>query len=94
MTTTRTKRMTLTFQHPFSLKGVDRQLAPGEYEVVTDEELIEGLSFPVYRRVATLIFIPVDSRRSATEMVPIDPADLTEAHARDGAIRQRPEDSK
>jgi len=27
-------------------------------------------------------------------MVPIDPADLTEAHARDGAIRQRPEDSK
>jgi hypothetical protein len=27
-------------------------LAAGNYEVVTDEELIEGVSFPVYRRVA------------------------------------------
>jgi len=41
---TRTKRVTLTFRHPFSLKGVDRRLAAGEYEVATDEELIEGLS--------------------------------------------------
>ncbi len=87
MTTTRTKRLMMTFQHPFSLKGVDRQIAPGEYEVVTDEELIEGLSFPVYRRVATLIFLPLDARRSATEMVPVDPADLAEAHVRDGATR-------
>ena len=58
---TRTKRVTLTFRHPFSLKGVDRRLAAGEYEVATDEELIEGLSFPVYRRVATLIFLPADA---------------------------------
>ena len=30
MATTRTKRVTLTFQHSFSLKGVDRQLeGPG-----------------------------------------------------------------
>ena len=85
MTTTRTKRETLTFRHPFSLKGVDRQLAPGEYEVVTDEELLEGLSFPVYRRVATMIFVPADSRGSATEMVTIDPVELDEARARDAA---------
>jgi hypothetical protein len=58
MSTTRTKRVTLNFRHPFSLKGVDRQLAPGAYEIVSDEELIEELSFPVYRRVATLIFVP------------------------------------
>jgi len=81
----RTKRQTLTFRHPFSLKGVDRQLAPGEYEVVTDEELIEGLSFPVYRRVATMIFVPVDSLGSAIEMVTIDPAELDEVKARDAA---------
>ena len=48
---TRTKRVTLTFKYPFSLKGVDRPLTPGQYEVVSDEELIEELSFPVYRRV-------------------------------------------
>jgi hypothetical protein len=84
--TTRTKRVTLTFQHPFSLHGVDRQLAPGQYEVVTDEELIEELSFPVYRRVATLIFLPAEAHRpSSIEMVNVDPADLAAAHARDRA---------
>ena len=67
---TRTKRVTWTFQHPFSLKGVDRRLAAGQYEVVTDEELIEELSFPVYRRVATLIFLPADAyQQSSIEMV-------------------------
>jgi hypothetical protein len=29
---TRTKRVTLTFQHPFSLDGVDRSLMAGDYE--------------------------------------------------------------
>jgi len=28
---------------PFLLKGVDRELPAGDYRVVTDEELIEGL---------------------------------------------------
>lgn len=83
---TRTKRVTLTFQHPFSLKGVDRRLAAGEYEVTTDEELIEGLSFPVYRRVATLIFLPADAGQQVSmEMINIDPADLAAARQLDQA---------
>jgi hypothetical protein len=32
-----------------------RLLPAGEYELVNDEELVEGLSFPVYRRVASWI---------------------------------------
>jgi hypothetical protein len=81
---TRTKRVTLRFQHPFSLKGVRRRLAAGEYEVVADEELIEELSFPIYRRVATLIFLPADAGQpSSIEMVNVDPADLAAAHQRD-----------
>jgi hypothetical protein len=84
---TRTKRVTWTFQHPFSLKGVDRRLAAGQYEVVTDEELIEELSFPVYRRVATLIFLPADAyQQSSIEMVNVDPIDLAAAHERDQAV--------
>jgi hypothetical protein len=84
--TTRTKRVTLTFQHPFSLKGVKRLLAPGNYEVVTDEALVQDMSFPVYRRVATLIFLPLDAYEpSSIEMVNVDPADLAAAHARDRA---------
>jgi hypothetical protein len=78
--------VTLTFQHPFSLKGVDRQLAPGQYEVVTDAELIEDLIVPAYRRVATLIFLPTQThRQSSIEMANVDPADLAAAHARDQA---------
>ena len=83
---TRTKRVTLTFDHPFSLKGIDRKLAPGQYEVVTDEELIEELSFPVYRRVSTLIFLPAQvHRQSSIEMVNVDPVELGAAHERDQA---------
>ena len=82
----RSKRITVTFAHPFSLKGVERRLAAGKYEVVTDEELIGELMFPVYRRVATLIFLPLSPNRpSAIEMVNVDPADLADAHARDQA---------
>jgi hypothetical protein len=45
--TTRATSKIVTFARPFTLKGVDRILPPGEYRVVTDEELIEELSFPV-----------------------------------------------
>ena len=44
---------TVVFGKPFLLKGIDRMLPAGDYRVVTDEELIEGISFPVYRRVST-----------------------------------------
>ena len=56
----------MTFAHPFLLKGVDRILGAGDYRVVTDEELIEELSFPVYRRVATMIFVPADSKNASS----------------------------
>ena len=75
--TVRTSGKTVTFAHPFLLKGVDRILAAGDYRIVTDEELIEELSFPVYRRVATMIFVPAESGSASTvEMVTIDPQDL------------------
>ena len=74
----------MTFAHPFLLKGVDRILTAGDYRVVTDEELIEELSFPVYRRVATMIFVPAKSGSASTvEMVTIDPQDLQAAQELD-----------
>jgi hypothetical protein len=82
--TTRSLSKFVTFGHPFELKGVDRILPPGDYRVVTDEELIEELSFPVYRRVATMIFVPAASRHaSSIEMVAIDPQELQAAKERD-----------
>ena len=83
---TRTQRKTVVFSHPFRLKGVDRVLPPGDYEVVTDEELIEGLSFPVYQRVFTAIIVPAQSHQtSSVEMVAIDPRDLQSAQNQDTA---------
>ena len=75
---------TVVFRQPFLLKGIDRTLPAGDYRVVTDEELIEGISFPVYRRVSTMIFVPAQSHRaSSVEMVTIDPKDLQAAQDRD-----------
>jgi hypothetical protein len=82
----RTRNTLVVFSHPFELKGVDRTLPPGEYQVVTDEQLIEELSFPVYRRVSTMIFVPGQSHASSVEMVTIDPRDLQAAQARDKAM--------
>ncbi len=77
---------TVVFCRPFLLKGIDRTLSAGEYRVVTDEELIEGISFPVYRRVSTMIFVPALSHGvSSVEMVTIEPDDLQAALDRDAA---------
>ena len=82
--TTRTQRSISAFARPFLLKGVDRLLPPGTYEILTEEELIEGLSFPVYRRMSTVIFVP-GQIASSLEMVMIDPLDLAAAQERDDA---------
>jgi hypothetical protein len=85
--TTRTSSKTVTFARPFLLKGIDRMMTAGDYRVVTDEELIQELSFPVYRRVATMIFVPAASGH-AFEMVTIDPRDLEDAQDRDAQLPQ------
>ena len=84
---TRTQRTTSTFAQPFRLRGVDRVLPAGSYDVVTEEELIEGLSFPVYRRVSTVIFVPGQSA-SSIEMVTIDPLDLAAVQGADAHPQQ------
>jgi hypothetical protein len=81
----RTTTKTVMFRWPFWLKGVDRLLPPADYRVMTDEELIEGLSFPAYRRVATVIFVPAPSG-AAVEMVTIDPLDLQAAQEQDAKM--------
>jgi hypothetical protein len=83
---TRSRRETVTFRHSFRIKGIDRQLPAGAYEVVTDEELIEGLSFPCFRRTATMIMVPgAPPHRQSTEMLSISSVDLADAQAADAA---------
>lgn len=72
--TLRTKRETVTFAHSFTVPGVDGAYPAGAYAVQTDEEAVEGLSFVAYRRVATVIFLPMPHRGAGSfQAVPIDP---------------------
>ncbi len=82
---TRTSRKTVTFKMPFLLEGVGRSLPAGPYEVITDEELIEGVSFPVYRRVATMMLVPGQLSRSV-EMLTVDPLELAAALEREAPL--------
>jgi hypothetical protein len=82
--TTRSRTETVTFNHPVRLAGLDRLLPPGAYEVVIDEEMIEGLSFPCYRRVATMMMVPAEGQgRSAVEMITLTSRDLADAQSAD-----------
>ena len=82
--TTRSLTKSVAFSRPFLLKGVDRVLPPGDYRVVTDEELIEGLSFPVYRRVSTTLYVDrTPGRPGVKEAWRIDPEAFDAARLRD-----------
>jgi hypothetical protein len=84
--TIRSRREVVTFKHPFRIRGIDRLLPAGEYDVVTDEETIDGLSFEAFRRIATMIIVPAEgSRGLATEMVSIGSVDLADAQRIDAS---------
>ncbi|WP_448208273.1 hypothetical protein [Azospirillum sp. sgz302134] len=83
----RTSSKTVTFSHPFVLAGIDGAQPAGTYTVETDEELIDGLSFPVYRRVATVILLPVRAGGPIlVQAATIDPLDLERAEQADAAV--------
>lgn len=78
--TIRSRREMVTFNHPARIKGIDRLIPAGAYEVVTDEEMIEGLSFPSFRRIATMIMIPgAPPHQQSIEMIAIGSLDLADA---------------
>jgi len=87
--TTRTRGETVTFAHPFRLRGADDLLPPGHYLVETEEEMIQGLSFPAYRRLSTCIHLA--GRPGSSELarvVDIDPAELAAALAKDVRVHE------
>ncbi len=89
MTMTRSRRETVVFKRPFRLASIARQLPAGAYEVVTDEEMIEGLSFPSFRRVATMMMVPTAPPHSSSiEMIMVGSIELSDAQRTD-AIASR-----
>ncbi len=72
----------VTFRRPFLLDGFDSPQPAGTNTVDTEEELLEALSFPAWKRVATSMQI---TQGGAMEYLPVDPNELNGALARDAA---------
>jgi hypothetical protein len=85
--TVRTSRKSVTFTRPFSLSGIDQMQPAGTYTVETDEELLPGLSFPAYQRIATLMVLRSRGGGPVVEEVAnIDPLELQAAQERDAGL--------
>lgn len=87
---TRTTKVTVTFKRPFNLSGFDGVQPAGSYSVETDEELLDGVSFPAYRRMATMMQLEGNaiSRGGVIQVAVIDPKQLEAALAVDAAHNQ------
>ena len=83
--TTRITSRTVTFTRPFIIGGFDQPQPAGTYTVDTEEEQIDAISSPAWKRLATVILL---ERPGTTEYQRIDPKELHEALMRDG----KPED--
>jgi hypothetical protein len=80
---TRSQRTTIAFRRPFVMKGLDRPQPAGTYDVETEEELLEGLSFPAYRRLSTTMTPRLQAPGTVLQTQLVDPAELAKAHAAD-----------
>ena len=84
--TIRTSEKTVTFRRPFVIGAFEEVLPAGDYRVETDEELLEGISFPAYRRILTLIHLHAKpAHPGRTRTMTIDPNELDAALERDRA---------
>jgi hypothetical protein len=75
----------VTFAHPFSLRGVEGAFPAGTYAVETTEEPLIGPTFVAHRRHENDDRAAVDLVANARQLAQIDPADLDAALAADAA---------
>ena len=84
---TRTSEKTITFKTPFLLAGLGEELPAGDYNVETEEELVESISYAAYRRTTTVLRLPAKSGPPyLTRAVIVDSDELDAALERDLAI--------
>ena len=85
----RSTRSTVTFSNRFTLPGYPGDLPAGDYEVLVEEELLQGLSFEAYRRTATYLTVRGRGGHAGrTELRAISDSDLKEALGRDAATTE------
>jgi len=92
--TVRTHYTTVTFRRPFRLGDIDEVLPAGAYSLETDEELLEGISFPTYQRILTLMHLHAEPGHPGVErLLTVDPKELDEALERDQTLSEMPADA-
>jgi hypothetical protein len=80
----RSTRTTLTFRKEFTLPYQDRQVPPGDYVLVVEEERLQGLTFDAYRRVSGFLIVEGGSAHPGrTEMIPVTEAEVAQLVAGD-----------
>ena len=73
------------------IDGFEQELPAGDYVIETEEELIEGLSFPAYRRLSTTLHVDrIPGRPGQKESWQIVPEALEAALIRDEAETRAP----
>lgn len=78
--TTRTTSKIVRFRRPFMMEGFEKPQPAGRYTVDISEEMLDTLSFPVWKRVSTAIRL---GNFGDIEHTVIDPEDLEKALAHD-----------
>lgn len=76
----------VTFPKPFALPGSQTLLPAGEYDLLIEEERLQGLTFDAYRRTGA--FLQVGGKPGSagrTELQPVSEADLQQALGPDAA---------
>ena len=80
----RSSKSKVTFLNAFALPDYPDELPSGAYEVIVEEELLQGVSFEAYRRTATYLTVKGrGNQASQTEMFLTTQKDLESALDRD-----------
>ncbi|MEP6567116.1 MAG: hypothetical protein ABJB10_18440 [Mesorhizobium sp.] len=80
----RTTHSIAHFTAPFVLGGLEGKMPAGDYDIDHDEELMDGMSWLAWRRVATFIHLPARTVKSPTsQLIAIDHAELETALRQD-----------
>ncbi len=86
---TRATRSMVTFSNDFMIGDSQRELPAGTYEILVEEELLQGLSFEVYRRTGTYLMARGrGSHAGQTTMHMTTQEELEHSVARDRALSE------
>lgn len=92
---TRSTRSMVTFSNDFMIGESQREFPAGTYEILVEEELLQGLSFEAYRRTATYLMVRGrGSNAGQTTMQMTTKEELEHAMACDRALSETTNDSE